>query len=379
MEIFPYSSSFLELVVNYVCIAMASVQFFWTIFFHARISFHKERPVKAPFPPVSVIIIARNEEDNLSEFLPYIFEQNYNKYEVIVVNNQSVDNTHLVLKAFQAKYHQLHVINLEKNAHLSYGKKLSLTLAIKGAKYEHVLVTEPHCKPASKRWITDMAGRFNAKKKIVFGYANYEKAPGLLNRIIRIDNFFSSLQDLSFSKAHFPYRGTHQNIAYTKTLFLKNDGFKDQYSFVGGEDDIFIQKIVKRKNHTLSLSPLSFTLMETEKNWNTWLKRKSKTQGIRIKYSVFKKALLGIYPLSLLLLFISFVTLLSNNWECVMTLSFFLITLLLKWLILGKSLAKLGQHSLTWGILGWELLYSIFNPILYYSANTTKYRNGNRR
>src|SRR5690554_4063909 len=143
MEWLPDFSVPLHSTTSIVLWSMAFIQLFWLFFFYSRIAFHKEKTdLPSILPPVSIIISARNEEDNLFELLPFILEQDYKEYEVIVVNHQSVDDTAHILKAFQKRHAHLRVINLQRNNHLAHGKKLPLTLAIKGAKFEHLLLTD---------------------------------------------------------------------------------------------------------------------------------------------------------------------------------------------------------------------------------------------
>lgn len=367
MEIFPSILSSFEFGMLILFICMTGIQFFWTIMLHSRVAFHHEQHHEGLLPPISIIITARNEEDNLMENLPVIFEQQYSTFEVIVVNNQSVDDTGSVLKAFQEKYPQLRVIEIERNHHLAYGKKLAITVAIKGAKYDHIIVTDPDSCPASKRWITDIAGKFSTQKELVIGFSSYTKQPGLLNRIIRLDNTVNTLQAIALGKSGVIIKGNRKNMGYSKSLFISNNGFKDHYSLQSGDEDLFVQKIAKKRNYAFSLSPLSHTTTSTENTWKEWFQRKSEECTAKAKYSVFKKALLGIYSISLILFYVSFVILLMENKVCWLIWGAFGLILLLKWVILGRAFKKLSQQTLVAGVVLWDLLFAFLNPIIYYT------------
>src|SRR5690554_1970858 len=175
MEIFPDYTGLPQLILSIFFLGMVLIQLFWLLFFYIRIAFHKEKINDAPEYPVSVIIAARNEEDNLFEFLPSILEQDYKQFEVVVIDDQSVDNSASILKAYQEKYPHLRVIHLQKNQHLASGKKLALTIGIKGAKYEHLLLTDADCEPSSNQWLKSMTNQFTDRKEIALGYAPYRK------------------------------------------------------------------------------------------------------------------------------------------------------------------------------------------------------------
>src|SRR5690554_5621516 len=368
MELFPDFTDLPQLIFTVIFWGMAILQIFWLFFFYSRIAFHREKDNESSHPPVSIIIAARNEEDNLFEFLPFILEQDYKEFEVIVVNHQSVDNTEYILKAYKEKYPHLKIINIEKNHHLAFGKKLPLTIGIKGSKHEHLLFTDADCKPASNQWLKLMSSKFTPKKNVVLGYAPHRKEGGLLNKIIRIDTTFIALNYLSFAKAGVPYMGVGRNLGYTKEVFLNNSGFKSHYSIPSGDDDLFIQEVAKKRNYTVSLSPLRFCYSAPKSAWSDWLSQKTRHYTTSSRYSVFKKLLLGIYPLSLLLLLISFVTLIAINGITWISLGAIIFMLLSKWLIFGFALKKLKQTGFTWSILIWDLIYAIFIPILYYTS-----------
>ena len=86
-----------SIIVFSIFASAAAIQLFYYLFFY--ISVHVFRPVPAgnAKKPVSVIICARNEDENLNCFLTSVLEQDYPDYEVIVVNDCSEDNSFEVL------------------------------------------------------------------------------------------------------------------------------------------------------------------------------------------------------------------------------------------------------------------------------------------
>ncbi|WP_107038522.1 glycosyltransferase [Brumimicrobium mesophilum] len=369
MDFIPNFSDPYETFVSILLWSMALTQLFWIFFFYSRIAFHREKNSQNEnLPPVSIIISARNEEDNLFELLPFILEQEYPKFEVIVVNHQSTDNTADILVAFQAKYTHLRIINLERSNHLAQGKKLTLTLGIKGAKYEHLLMTDADCKPTSNQWLRSMANEFVDKKEIILGYGPHYTVPGFLNKIIRLDTSMIALNYLSFAKAGVPYMGVGRNLAYTKKLFMNNSGFKTHYSISSGDDDLFVQEVVQKRNYSIVLSPETFCYSEAKNSWSDWLVQKSRHYSTSGRYPLFKKLLLGIYPLSLLMMIISLVTLLIIGGITWITLGVIALVIISKWIVFGKAFNKLKQTSFVWGIIFWDILYAIFTPIIYFTS-----------
>ena len=102
------------------------------------------------YPPLSVIICAKNEEINLKRFLPLVLEQKYPDFEVIVVNDCSDDSTADILDEFEKIYTNLKISTIKKDPIFSHGKKLALTIGIKAARHEHLIFTDADCYPDGK-------------------------------------------------------------------------------------------------------------------------------------------------------------------------------------------------------------------------------------
>ena len=351
----------------YAMCSAAFIQFLYLLFIFSRLSFYRnQNSDEAPQIPISVIIAARNESDNLYENLPIVLNQDYPEFEVIVVNHQSIDDSNWLLIAFQQQYKNLKVIDIPKNKHLRAGKKFPITMAIKGAKYEHFLLTDADCKPSSSQWLKKMAGSFSSRKQIVMGYGPFTKNQGFLNKIIRFDAAWIGVNYISMALAKLPYMGVGRNLGYTKTVFNSVSGFKSHYSIPSGDDDLFIQEAAQKSNYTINIDPETFCYSPAVPTWGRWVRQKSRHYSTSNKYKVIKKLLLGIYPISLLLLWISFVILLFKaDFRIISGLIFGLIVLL-KWWIQGKCLLKLKEKSFVYLLPFWDLFYAILAPLLFY-------------
>lgn len=360
-------------IIFYLFVAFAvfaSIQLLYVLLIHGRLAFHRadKQPVNTEMHPVSVIIAARNESDNLFKNLPIILEQNYPAYEVIVINHQSIDDTSYILNAFQMEYSYLKVIHVERNQHLNSGKKLPLTLGVKAAKYEHLVFTDADCLPKSNLWLQKMVEKFTVNKSIVLGYGPYIEEKGFLNKIIRLDTAFIALNYFSFALSKMPYMGVGRNLAYTKELFNSVKGFKSHYSILSGDDDLFIQETAKKKNYSIQLDPESFCYSEAKTTWKSWLQQKSRHYSTTPRYKVMNKALLGIYPLSLLLLWISFVILMFDSEYRWLTLAYFGLVVCVKWWIQGRCMLKLKAKSFILLLPFLDLFYALLIPSMYYGT-----------
>ncbi|MFT5778054.1 MAG: cellulose synthase/poly-beta-1,6-N-acetylglucosamine synthase-like glycosyltransferase [Crocinitomicaceae bacterium] len=344
------------------------------LFIYGRIAFHRihKEKLSSKTPPISIVIAARNESENLYQFLPFILEQDYPEFEVIVINHQSIDDSKYVLGAYGEQYPRLRIITVEKGRHMKFGKKLPLTIGIKGAKYEHLLLTDADCKPQSDQWLRSMAARFTPKKEIVMGYGPFYKRKGFVNRLIRFDTAWIGMSYLSMAKTGIPFMGIGRNLSYTKATFNAAGGFKSHYSLPSGDDDLFIQDAAKKRNYRINIDPESFCYSKAAGTMGSWMHQKSRHYTTAGRYRVFKKLMLGIYPMSLLFMLGTFVSLLFNQEYLWITLAIFLLLLIIKWIVLGKAFKKLKETKFIVWIPLWDILYALWTPIMFYTVSKSE-------
>ncbi len=362
-------------VIFLIFLFFVAIQLSYVVFIFLRLAFFKEKKtVASTLMPISIIIAARNESDNLYDNLPFILTQDYPEFEVIIVNNQSVDDSAWLLKALCIQHKNLKVVEIAKNKHLLPGKKLPITLGVKAAKYEKMVFTDADCKPASNQWLRIMSETFTENKQIILGYAPYFRTKGIINRIIRYDTAFIGASYLSFALAKIPYMGVGRNLAYTKKVFESVRGFKSHYSLPSGDDDLFIQEAAVNQNYTIQISPETFCYSKASETWKGWVRQKTRHYSTSSRYKVIKKALLGIYPISLLLAWLTFVILLFNAKWFAISLILFGSMIIVKWLIQGKCLRKLNEKGFALAFPLWDLGHALLMPMLYNFSDHKRYK-----
>ncbi len=296
---------FLTILAGAVFIQLA---YYWLLF--ARLAFYKPKKVADVYAsPVSVVLVARNEYTNLKNNLPIILEQEYNDYEVVVVNHVSDDETMELLEDFEKKYPHLKVVNITQDLNFFKGKKFPLSIGIKSSANELLLLTDADCWPESKHWISSMVKNYTTGKQLVLGYGPYRKEKGLVNLFIRYDTFWVAMQYLSYALAGIPYMGVGRNLSYTRSLFFENKGFTAHYRIASGDDDLFIGQVAKKSNTAIEVSSDSFVYSEPKRSFRTWFRQKQRHLTTGKFYKPKIKFLLGLFSLSQLVFYTSFFTL----------------------------------------------------------------------
>lgn len=273
--IYPDPEYTLEFILFalFVFVIVDQLYYFW--FVYGRLIFYKEPKWESNGEAVSVVICAKNEYLNLKENLPKILNQNYPNYEVIVVNDASDDLTGELLEEFEYKYPKLKIVTIKENLNFFSGKKFALSIGIKSAKNDLLILTDADCTPNSEYWIKKMIEPFCDKEvEIVLGYSPYIKRKGLLNALIRLDTLQIAMQYLSYALRKKAYMGVGRNLAYRKTLFLENNGFISHYKVSSGDDDLFINQVANKKNTRIQIHPDSFIFSEPKRNYIKWINQK---------------------------------------------------------------------------------------------------------
>lgn len=352
-------------VVAFLLAFIAQLVYYLGVF--SRFAFVKiDKREKENFEPVSVIICAKNERENLLHFLPEFLAQDYPTFEVIVVNDNSVDDTSDVLKAYSLQYPNLKIVNVPDTDRFYGSKKFALTLGIKAAQYENILLTDADCKPFSSSWIKTMSS-YTEGKEIVLGFGAYQKLPGLLNKLIRFETLFTAIQYFSFALCKKPYMGVGRNLGYKKELFFKVKGFSKHQHILSGDDDLFVNEVANKDNTAIVFCKESHTISIPKITFSSWLKQKKRHLSTGKFYKFKDKIALALYPLTLLLFISSFIVLIITQTSLYLILVLLLIRYIIQMLIFKFSIDKLEGKDLLLLSPFLELFYLFFQPILIIS------------
>ena len=352
-------------IVFYCFCTVIAIQVLYYLFFFSRLAFLKDIP---PTPesmehPVSVVICSRDEANNLMKNLPGILVQQYkSSHEVVLVNDNSTDESRYLIDEFKKTFKAINHIELTQEAKMITGKKFPLSMGIRSAKYEIVLLTDADCVPASEFWIQKMQDAYKDNTEIVLGYGAYHKKPGILNKLIRFETFHTAMQYLSYALAGKPYMGVGRNLSYKKEVFLRNKGFSSINQIPSGDDDLFINQVANSKNTAIVIDHNAHTLSEPKRTWNEWMSQKYRHFSTARYYKGSHKFLLGWYSFSLFLIYpLLAVSMIFFNWW--MTLAVFSVRLFIQSIVYFKAMKKLNEADLwPWFIFLdiWMFFFYIF-------------------
>ena len=325
--------------------------------------------------PVSIIIASHDDAMQLEKHLPAILLQDYPvQYEVIVVIEKGDHDVEEVLKRFQYSHGyqegnaRLYVTYIPETSRYMSRRKLAITLGVKAAKNEWLLLIDSDCEPASSRWLASMARNCVDGKSLVLGYASYKKDDS--SSFKGYDRFyhFCYLLRECYGQA---YRTNCPNLMFRKSLFMEQDGYLGNLNLVRGEYDFLVNKYAKRGNSATETAPEAWVIQEapTNRSWG----------NMRVYYMETRKSLLrscmhrlvfgvdqAVMHIFTLMVIVSLVySLLMSNWllSGVAMISIF-VESLVRYSVDRHAIKRFGE-SLSWSVLYdrlvmWSNLFFLF-------------------
>lgn len=234
----------------------------------ARRQCEQRQPQAGGYPSASVIVFASNQPLALERNLPKILRQAYPAdFEVIVVNDGADTDTNMIVGRLKEAYPNLYLTFTPDGARNLSRKKLGLTLGIKAAKNEVVVITDATSSFESDNWLASLLApmALDSTTDIVLGYGRpaYPAARSL-GRLARIfDITADNVAWLSAAICRHPYRACGYNLAYKRSLFFANKGFSSSLNLRDGDDDIFLSEIAAKGKAAVELSPDALAIADT--------------------------------------------------------------------------------------------------------------------
>lgn len=359
----------------FIFLFVTGIQIAYWLFIFSKLAFYKEDSptLQEEVRPVSIVICAKNEANNLSKFLHHFLSQSYRFFEIIVVNDNSSDNSLEILLDFQMKNTNLCIVNVSGTSNLP-GKKYALSKGIEAASFEILLLTDADCIPSSPYWIQSMQSKIiEPSDEIVLGYSPYKSENGFLNLFIQFETTFTAIQYLSFALLGFPYMGVGRNLLYKKSLFYNKGAFSKHANIASGDDDLFINEAAIRTNTKVNLDPKSFIISLPKSTWRDYYHQKTRHLSTGIHYQFRHKVLLGMYSLTHFLHYFLGIAMLFESNFAEITFLIILVRIGVVLLFFGFILNKFQNTNL----LRWIPVLDAFY-VLYYIVFSPTFIIGNK-
>lgn len=337
------------------------IQLYFSLFVHAKLASIRVDEIPAQgLNPISVIICARNEVQNLTTYLPSILDQDYPQFEIVVVNDRSWDGTGELLEKLAKQHAKLKVVTVSEGEKFIAGKKFAVTMGIKAASYEWLVFTDADCEPASANWLMGMQQPADPDVEILLGYSPYFKKRGLLNSLIRFETFFTAVNYLAFALKGMPYMGVGRNMAYKKSLFFRNKGFAAHMHIPSGDDDLFVNAHATAHNTEIRINKETHVWSEPKATFFEYLRQKKRHIGAGKFYKPKHKFILSMQITIQFLFYILGIALLCLPATLYLALGVFGLSIIVRSFVYPRLLKRLNYGELSWWFPILDLILFVF-------------------
>lgn len=309
-----YLSAYAVLATVFVLCLLVQLVFLFN--WYARVAGHKYSSTATNLkqPPVSVIVSVHFNLDKARPLIDALLAQDYPKFEIVIVDDRNDEESFLALLDLRDREDRIRLTRIEYTPARVNAKKYALTLGIKAAQYDHVLLTDADCLPTGNQWLGGMMARFDRGIELVLGFSPYEKRPGMVNTLIRYETLRTGLQYLGGALAGRPYMGVGRNLGYTRQLFFAYKGFYKHISLNGGDDDLFVNRTARRHNVRLCLDPQTFMTSIPKETFGEWYEQKQRHYHVSRYYKAGDKRRLGLLSGSYVFFYLLLLPLLFFPW-----------------------------------------------------------------
>lgn len=379
-----------DLISALFLLALGLQVVFYLVMF-SPLAFYKPTPVEeetTSWPGVSVVVAAWNELFNLGELILLLEAQDYPDLEIILVDDRSSDGTYDFLLSDLAPFQRTKFVHIDALPDHFTAKKYAVTMGIKKASKEIILVTDADCRPVSDQWVKQMVQHLG-NKDVVLGFSPYYGFQGLLNAFIRYETFQTAVQYMAFALSGVPFMGVGRNLMYRKSLFWRNNGFASHYALLSGDDDLFVNESANRQNTAVCLAPETHVYSMPKLTYQSWYKQKLRHLSVGKRYKRRDQLLLGLLWFSQIISWLFWIPAMfvpahwfqtpdwarfPNDWTAAQPwlssphvpdwvrfiLGLGVFWILLKWIWLAQMNKKLGKTLNSWKLIGYDALYATY-------------------
>jgi len=252
-------------------------------------------PTCKEYAPLSVIIAARNEGHHLQPHLEAVLSQSYpSDFEVLLVLDRCTDDSEKIAEEMQVKHSHLRIIGISETPPDWAPKKWAVHQGIAAARHEYLALTDADCLPEAG-WLKAMGRQFSQGANLVLGLGPYEKAPGLLNALVRFETYVTAVLYMGLARMGKPYMAVGRNLGYTKAFFEGAGGFAGHQDRLSGDDDLLVNAAGKEGEIGLNTAYNGKTYSKAPGGWNQWWRQKIRHLSAGSAYSRESLFLLAIF------------------------------------------------------------------------------------
>lgn len=276
---------------------------YYLLFFTGRVLWGNRKEVIAnevSTKPVSVFLTVRNEEKNLQRILPQLLTFNTVKYEVIAVDDYSLDNTYSVLGYYKQKYPHFRISSLNEETRFSV--KMAQNIALKAAKYDWVLLCPVEAIEVNDNWIGGFTVSTGIKNRnVLIAYTGLKPKAGFYNLLCRLEMFSQQIRSAGFICNGVPFVYSEDNVAFNRQEYFNLGGYGSKMKEAYANLELIINKFIAKKQTAVLFNDQTRLTKDVETGKDDYYNLLRKSFRIESYLPFWKRLILNLELISSLL------------------------------------------------------------------------------
>lgn len=350
------------------------IQVYFLLRYYLKLARHRDSEPTQNLNQISIILSVRNEEQHIRKILDKFKEQQFEDYQILVINVHSEDNTDGVLNALAETNPRLKVTSLNQDS--QFNEKQIINLGLKGASSPWIIFLTSSAGVIHANWLANMNSLIAPETDLVVGYTNVERFKGFRNLICRLERFNQFMISGAWTLAGKPFVFNEDNVLFKKSMYFETLGFRHKMNRNFANLELIFNENLKKNRIRVTTNPDLAVREHIEDDRGDHIRLMKKGVQIRQSLSWSKKISLFADDLSRFMLGIvsaAIIILHPEYWITILSLP--LIFLILLAIIVKMLINRLNERKIFLSSLVYILIKPIVNWWFFWSMYIIHRRN----
>jgi len=229
------------------------IQVYFLLRYYLRLARHRDSEPTPNSNHISIILSVRNEEQHIREILDKFKEQQFEDYQLLVINVHSEDNTDGILNVLAETNPKLKVTSLSQETQFS--EKQIINIGLKGASSPLIVLLTSSTGEINPAWLANMNGLLGPDTDLIIGYTNIERLKGFRNLICRLERFNQFMISGAWTLAGKPFVFNEDNVLFKKSMYFDTLGFRHKMNRNFANLELIFNENMKKGRVKLTTNP----------------------------------------------------------------------------------------------------------------------------
>ena len=229
------------------------IQVYFLLRYYLKLARHRDGDTTQNSNHISIILSVRNEEQHIREILDKFKEQQFEDYQLLVINVHSEDNTDGILNVLAETNPKLKVTSLSQETQFS--EKQIINIGLKGASSPWIVLLTSSTGEINSAWLATMNGLLEPDTDLIIGYTNIERFKGFRNLICRLERFNQFMISGAWTLAGKPFVFNENNVLFKRSMYFDTLGFRHKMNRNFANLELIFNENMKKGRVKLTTNP----------------------------------------------------------------------------------------------------------------------------